>query len=376
MKKIMTVLAASAFVCSALSAQSIKLVNTFGGDSDKTGGSDLFVFENQKDDDGNYKDDYSNTTRVSDRLQLDVSDKKFDARLRTEIAATKLNGKESTIRFRGYGRFKPVDQFNLIAGNDFFTKVPVNAGYLVANDDYPKYARILQNGFGAISNWNLLDDGNLRLSFAGGLKGTDDSINDRDKRGLDFGFNAESKDLVTIGGSFQNVMGDELSASIFVGLKAIENLTLNAGYIYNCTDTDFITSSAKNALSLSAGYNFQDLGLFLCADVVSGIGNEYLDNGETEKYVKDDNDLTPFQTTLRVAYKLNDSVELGAKAELSMMIGDSDSTKTEIYPNVTYGLPNNFGTLSTGIRVSTDNDGIAKFAIPVTWKCTLADIKK
>ena len=167
MKKIMTVLAASAFVCSALSAQSIKLVNTFGGDSDNTGGSDLFVFENQKDDDGNYKDDYSNTTRVSDRLQLDVSDKKFDARLRTEIAATKLNGKESTIRFRGYGRFKPVDQFNLIAGNDFFTKVPVNAGYLVANDDYPKYARILQNGFGAISNWNLLDDGNLRLSFAG-----------------------------------------------------------------------------------------------------------------------------------------------------------------------------------------------------------------
>ena len=171
-------------------------------------------------------------------------------------------------------------------------------------------------------------------------------------------------------------MGDELSASIFVGLKAIENLTLNAGYIYNCTDTDFITSSAKNALSLSAGYNFQDLGLFLCADVVSGIGNEYLDNGETEKYVKDDNDLTPFQTTLRVAYKVNDSVELGAKAEFSMMIGDSDSTKTEIYPNVTYGLPNNFGTLTTGIRVSTDNDGIAKFAIPVSWKCTLADIKK
>lgn len=376
MKKIMTVLAASAFVCSAISAQSMKLVNTFGGDSDNTGSSDLFVFENQKDDDGDYKNDYSNTTRVSDRLQLDVSDKMFDARLRTEIAATKLNGKESTVRFRGYGRFKPVDQFNLIAGNDFFTKVPVNAGYLVASDDYPKYARILQNGFGAISNWNLLDDGNLKLSFAGGLKGTDNSINDTDKRGLDFGFNAESKDLITLGASFQNVMGDQLSAGIFVGLKAIDNLTLNAGYIYNCTDTDFITKSTKNAISFSAGYNFSDLGLFLGADVVSGIGNEYLEDGERSKYVKDDSDLIPFQTKIRVAYKLNETVELGAKAKVSTMIGDSDSTKTEIYPNVTYSLPNKFGTITTGVRVSTDNDGIAKFAIPLSWKCTLADIKR
>ena len=376
MKKIMVTVAASILVCSIISAQSLKLVNTFGGDSDSTGGSDLFTYDNLKDENGKYKDDYTNTTRASNRLQLDAGDKNFDSRLRMEIGTTKLNGKESTIRFRGYGRFKPVDQFNLIAGNEFFTKVPVNAGYLIASDDYPKYARILQNGFGAVSNWKLADDGSMKISFAGGLKGTDDSINDRDKRGLDFGFNFDVRDLVSLGGSFQNATGNQLSAAAFVGLKAIENLTLNAGYIYNCTDTDFISSSAKNALSLSAGYNFQDLGLFLGADIVSGIGNEYLDNGETEKYVKDDNDLTPFQTTLRVAYKVNDSVELGAKAELSMMIGDSDSTKTEIYPNVTYGLPNNFGTLSTGIRVSTDNDGIAKFAIPVTWKCTLADIKK
>ena len=59
-----------------------------------------------------------------------------------------------------------------------------------------------------------------------------------------------------------------------------------------------------------------------------------------------------------------------------MMVGDSDSRKTEIYPNVTYGLPNNFGTLSTGVRVTMDSSDIATISIPLTWKCTLADIKK
>ena len=376
MKKIMVTVAASILVCSIISAQSLKLVNTFGGDSDSTGGSDLFTYDNLKDENGKYKDDYSNKTRVSDRLQLDVSDEKFDARLRTEIAATKLNGKESTIRFRGYGRFKPVDQFNLIAGNEFFTKVPVNAGYLIASDDYPKYARILQNGFGAISNWKLADDGSMKISFAGGLKGTDSSLNDKDKRGLDFGFNLDVRDLVSLGGSFQNATGNQLSAAAFVGLKAIENLTLNAGYIYNCTDTDFISKSAKNAISLSAGYDFTDMGLFLGADIVSGISNEYLDNGDTKKYQKNDSDLTPFQTKIRISYKLDESVEVGAKAKVSMMIGDSDSRKTEIYPNIAYKLSNNFGTISTGVRVTMDSSDIATISIPLTWKCTLADIKK
>ena len=376
MKKIMVTVAASILVCSIISAQSLKLVNTFGGDSDSTGGSDLFTYDNLKDENGKYKNDYTNTTRVSDRLQLDVSDKKFDARLRTEIAATKLNGKESTIRFRGYGRFKPVDQFNLIAGNEFFTKVPVNAGYLIASDDYPKYARILQNGFGAISNWKLADDGSMKISFAGGLKGTDSSLNDKDKRGLDFGFNFDVRDLVSLGGSFQNATGNQLSAAAFVGLKAIENLTLNAGYIYNCTDTDFISKSAKNAISLSAGYDFTDMGLFLGADIVSGISNEYLDNGDTKKYQKNDSDLTPFQTKIRISYKLDESVEVGAKAKVSMMIGDSDSRKTEIYPNIAYKLSNNFGTISTGVRVTMDSSDIATISIPLTWKCTLADIKK
>lgn len=375
MKKIISAMVAGMMVCCAVSAQSIKIVNTFGGDSDNTGGSDLFTFQNQKDDDGSYKNEFGNETRVSDRLQMDASDEKFDARIRMEFATTKINGKESTIRLRGYGRYKPADQFQLIAGNDFFTKVAVDAGYLAASDDTPKYARILQSGFGAISNWKFGNEENMSLKLAGGLRGTDNSFLDKDSLGLDAGLTFGMKDVFSAGAAFQNTTSKSSSIAAFVGLNAVENLTLNAGYIYNATDTDFIAKTAKNVVSLTAGYNFKDVGLFIAADVISALGNEYIEKGETRKYEKNGNALTPFLAKVNVTYKVTDNFTAGAKAKVAMMIGDNDSVKTEIYPNVTYNLSNKFGSLSTGVRINLDKDGISKFAIPLTWKCTLAEIK-
>ena len=376
MKKIVSAMLAGMLVCGALSAQSIKIVNTFGGDADSTGGSDLFTFENQKDDEGAYKNEFANKTRVSDRLQLDASGEKFDGRVRLEFATTKLNGKESTIRLRGYGRFKPIDQFQLIAGNDFSTKVVVDAGYLAASDDTPKYGRILQSGFGAISNWTFGEEKNINLKIAGGLKGTDDSFLDVKNLGLDAGVNFGIKNLFSAGATFQNVTGDDFSAGVFAGLNAVENLILNIGYIYNDTDTDYITKSAKSALSVTAGYNFKDLGLFVGADVISALGNDYLDKGETKKYEKDGSTLTPFLTKITVSYKATDDITVGAKAKVSLMLGDNDSVKTELYPNITYKLANKMGSLTTGVRMNLDKNGLSKIAVPFNWKITLADIKK
>ena len=376
MKKIISVLMAGMMVCGALSAQSIKVTNTFGGDADSTGGSDLFTLENQKNDDDSYKNKFENKTRVSDRLQLDASGEKFDGRVRVEIGTTKLNGKESTIRFRGYTRFKPIEQFQLIAGNDFSTKVAVDAGYLAASDDNPKYARILQSGFGAISSWKFGEEKNINLKIAGGLKGTDDSFLEVETLGLDTGINFGIKNLFSIGATFQNVTGDDFSTGVFAGLNAVENLTLNLGYIYNNTDTDFITKSAKNSMSLTAGYNFKDIGLFLGADIISALGNDYLDKGETKTYEKNGSTLTPFLTKMTVSYKATDDITVGAKAKVSLMLGDNDSVKTELYPNITYKLANKMGSLTTGIRMNLDNKGLSKIAVPFNWKCTLADIKK
>ncbi len=376
MKKIISVLMAGMMVCGALSAQSIKVTNTFGGDADSTGGSDLFTLENQKNDDDSYKNKFENKTRVSDRLQLDASGEKFDGRVRVEIGTTKLNGKESTIRFRGYTRFKPIEQFQLIAGNDFSTKVAVDAGYLAASDDNPKYARILQSGFGAISSWKFGEEKNINLKIAGGLKGTDDSFLEVETLGLDTGINFGIKNLFSIGATFQNVTGDDFSTGVFAGLNAVENLTLNLGYIYNNTDTAFITKSTKNSMSLTAGYNFKDIGLFLGADIISALGNDYLDKGETKTYEKNGSTLTPFLTKMTVSYKATDDITVGAKAKVSLMLGDNDSVKTELYPNITYKLANKMGSLTTGIRMNLDNKGLSKIAVPFNWKCTLADIKK
>lgn len=375
MKKIISALMAGMMVCGAVSAQSIKIANTFGGDADSTGGSDLFTFQNQKDDEGSYKNEFGNETRVSDRLQIDASGEKFDARVRMEFATTKLNGKESTIRLRGYGRFKPVDQFQLIAGNDFSTKVAVDAGYLAASDDNPKYARILQSGLGAISNWTFGEEKNINVKLAGGFRGTDNSFLDKDSLGLDAGLSFGMRNVFSAGATFQNATSNSPSIAGFAGLNAVENLTLNVAYIYNDTDTDYITKTAKNAVSLTAGYNFKDAGLFIAADVISALGNEYLEKGETKTYEKSGDALIPFLTKLNVAYKATDNITVGAKAKVAMMLGDLDSVKTEIYPNVTYKLPNKMGSLTTGLRLNLDNKGLSKFAIPFNWKCTLAEIK-
>ena len=375
MKKIISALMAGMMVCGAVSAQSIKIANTFGGDSDSTGGSDLFTFQNQKDDEGSYKNEFGNETRVNDRLQIDASGEKFDARVRMEFATTKLNGKESTIRLRGYGRFKPVDQFQLIAGNDFSTKVAVDAGYLAASDDNPKYARILQSGLGAISNWTFGEEKNINVKLAGGFRETDNAFLDKDSLGLDAGLSFGMRNVISAGVTFQNATSNSPSIAAFAGLNAVENLTLNVAYIYNDTDTDYITKTAKNAVSLTAGYNFKDAGLFIAADVISALGNEYLEKGETKTYEKSGDALIPFLTKLNVAYKATDNITVGAKAKVAMMLGDSDSVKTEIYPNVTYKLPNKMGSLTTGLRLNLDNKGLSKFAIPFNWKCTLAEIK-
>lgn len=376
MKKIVSVMMAGVLLCEVMNAQSIKVTNTFGGDSDSTGGSDLFVFENQKDEDGSYENEFGNKTRVSNRLQLDASVSKFDSRIRVEFGATKLNGKDSTVRLRGYGRFKPVDQVQLIAGNDFFTKVPVDAGYLAASDDYPKYARILQNGFGVISSWTFGEEKNINLNIAGGLKGGDDTFLDIDTLGLDTGLNFGLKNVFSAGASFQSITNNNFSVAAFAGLNSVKNLTLNAGYIYNATDTDFITKSAKNALSVTVGYNIKKIGLFAGADVISALGNEYIDDGETKEYKEDNDDLIPFLTKVNVSYKASDAVTVGAKVKIAAMLGDKDSTQTEIYPNVTYTLQKKLGTITSGVRLNFDADKLSKFAIPLSWKCTFIDLKK
>ena len=98
-------------------------------------------------------------------------------------------------------------------------------------------------------------------------------------------------------------------------------------------------------------------------------------SGETKKYEKNNKDLIPFLTKVNVSYNATEDITIGVKAKLSCMIGDNDSVQTELYPNVTYKMPNKIGSLTTGVRINIDNDGLSKIAVPLSWKCTLAEIK-
>ncbi|MCR4735318.1 MAG: hypothetical protein K5829_09985 [Treponema sp.] len=371
MKKIFSVVLASVIACGAVSAQSLKIVNTFG-----LGGADLFTFENQKKEDGSYTNEFSNKTRVSDRIQLDASGEKFDGRVRLDLAATQFNGKESTLRLRGYGRFKPINQIQFIAGNDFSTKVAAKAGYLAASDDNPAYGRILQNGFGLASKWTFGEEDNIDFDFGVGLKGSDASFLSKDSLGLDLGFNFGLKELFTLAFTGQNLAGNNLSLAAFAGLSAVENLILNVGYIYNNTDTAFIPKTAKNTVSFTAGYDLQNIGFFLALDVVSAISNEYMAAGESAKYVSDGKDLIPFYSKVRLAYSASESLTFGLEGSLALMLGDSDSMSSEIYPSLSYKLPSSIGELSTGLRMNLDSKGLSQFSIPLNWKVTIAEIKK
>ena len=127
---------------------------------------------------------------------------------------------------------------------------------------------------------------------------------------------------------------------------------------------------------VTVGYNFKKIGLFASADVISALGNEYIDDGETKDYKDGNDDLIPFLSKRNVSYKISDSVTVGTKAKIAAMLGERDSTQTEIYPNVTYTLPKKLGSITSGVRLSFDADKLAKFAIPLCWKCTFIDLKK
>ncbi|MCI6983746.1 MAG: hypothetical protein MR917_05960, partial [Treponema porcinum] len=112
MKKRVLAAAAGLSLCTSVFAQSITLTNTFGGNSDSidapTGGSDFITFtQHDEKDDSNYE---NTVTTVSDRLQLDFSTAKLDGRIRTEFSTSTLNGKKADVRFRGYLRYRPVEQ--------------------------------------------------------------------------------------------------------------------------------------------------------------------------------------------------------------------------------------------------------------------------
>lgn len=351
----------------------VTLSSTFGGDEDNIWGSDFMSWSRKKDDpattDKDESDDFeSSTAAVSERLQLDYSSEKIDGRVRLEFNADQLSGKNAPVRLRGFARFTPVEQIQFAAGNDFFTKYGVSAAYLAAADDTYSSGKMAESGLAFTAKFNT-------FKFVANWAG-DSQADNLDKLGLNFGADFVIPDTVKIGTTLKNITSDDRTFGIFAGLGSVENLVLNAGYIYNDNDK----FAAKHALQASAGYTFKDAGIKVSADVISALTNEYISNGETEEYKNSDGDkIYPFYTRAAASFAVTENVSVKGDVQLSTIFGQDNSTKTVVYPSVSYKLPKKMGSVSAGVRFTfqdlKDNGGLQKFSIPLCWKWTPVSVK-
>lgn len=365
---------AALLLAASLASADISLSSTFGGNEDNIWGNDFMSWSRKDDDpattDRDESDEFeSSVANVSERLQLDYSSEKIDGRLRLEFnAKNKINGKNAPVRLRGFARFTPVEQIQFAAGNDFFTKYGVSAAYLAAADDTYSSGKMAESGLAFTAKFNT-------FKFVANWAG-DSQVDNLDKLGLNFGADFVIPDTVKIGTTLKNITSDDRTFGIFAGLGSVENLVLNAGYIYNANDI----FPAKHALQASAAYTFKDAGINVAADVVSVLTNEFVKDGETEEYKNSDGDkVYPFYTRVAASYSATENLKVKGDVKLSTLLGEDYSTETVVYPSVEYKLPKKMGSVQAGVRFTfqnlKDNGGLQKFSIPLCWKWTPVSVK-
>lgn len=365
---------AALLLAASLASADISLSSTFGGNEDNIWGNDFMSWSRKDDDpattDRDESDEFeSSVANVSERLQLDYSSEKIDGRLRLEFNANnKINGKNAPVRLRGFARFTPVEQIQFAAGNDFFTKYGVSAAYLAAADDTYSSGKMAESGLAFTAKFNT-------FKFVANWAG-DSQADNLDKLGLNFGADFVIPDTVKIGTTLKNITSDDRTFGIFAGLGSVENLVLNAGYIYNANDI----FPAKHALQASAAYTFKDAGINVAADVVSVLTNEFVKDGETEEYKNSDGDkVYPFYTRVAASYSATENLKVKGDVKLSTLFGEDYSTETVVYPSVEYKLPKKMGSVQAGVRFTfqdlKDNGGLQKFSIPLCWKWTPVSVK-
>lgn len=365
---------AALLLAASLASADISLSSTFGGNEDNIWGNDFMSWSRKDDDpattDRDESDEFeSSVANVSERLQLDYSSEKIDGRLRLEFNANnKINGKNAPVRLRGFARFTPLEQIQFAAGNDFFTKYGVSAAYLAAADDTYSSGKMAESGLAFTAKFNT-------FKFVANWAG-DSQVDNLDKLGLNFGADFVIPDTVKIGTTLKNITSDDRTFGIFAGLGSVENLVLNAGYIYNANDI----FPAKHVLQASAAYTFKDAGINVAADVVSVLTNEFVKDGETEEYKNSDGDkVYPFYTRVAASYSATENLKVKGDVKLSTLLGEDYSTETVVYPSVEYKLPKKMGSVQAGVRFTfqnlKENGGLQKFSIPLCWKWTPVSVK-
>ena len=347
-KKVWLSALAGIVLASGVSAQSITLTNIFGGNADNLYSSDFITLE--KDEDGNLN---KGNINVADRLQLDFKGDKILGRVRLEAKTGTVNGKlatnfdtkDSDIRLRGFVGFNPWEFLTIAGGNSFFTKYSLSAAYLAASDDQESHGNLLDtNGAGVIFNF-------AGLKIAGGVAA-------ESRLNLNLAASYDIKDVVSLGFTFQDVTTEAFSFAGYAGLNAVEDLILNVGYIYN-HEANCLTS-AEQAVQVSAGYTFKDIGLTLLGDLQLGLTK----NGAKDKDGKyAEYDRAPLYTKVVAGISPLDNLDVS----LAFTLTDEGTGAVgySFYPYIDYDT--GLGTIRTGARFNFKDSDFSGIDIPLSW---------
>ena len=352
MKKYLLALGLVSLLSAGLSAQSVTLTNTFGGNSDNTGTSDFLKFDDSGDKD---------TAVVGDRIQLDVASEHIDSRLRINISGD--NG--FSLGFQGYVNYRPFKPVNFIGGNKFFSQWATPGAYLAAIDDYLVHGKLADdNGGGVVLNLDS-EDSKVAAIFAGAV-GIDSKLD------LNVGTQFNVKDVFIIGLTGQDLTKSTASFGGYVALTAVKNLTLNFGYTYNNTDKGYIQAT-QHLAQISAGYKFDAIPLSFYVDGLTGLNNNSNYNSTAEEYVElDTGSGVPFYTAFRANYKFSDNLDINGSVKVNHKLELADGVTTvTVYPYFDYKTK--FGTFRSGARIFFDSDdGYKGFNIPFSWQYKIA----
>ncbi|MGN0732322.1 MAG: hypothetical protein ACI4MA_10515 [Treponema sp.] len=349
MKRILGLALVSAVLAGGAFAQSISLTNTFGGDTDNISSDGEFF---SIDKDGNKK-----TASIGDRIQLDVSSEKVDARVRLDLAAPTfafnssdsetINGKKTTVRLRGYVDYKPWTWLHLNAGNYFFSKYGLKGAYLPVVDDYRQSGKLTGNSGASV----IVDVAGLKVAA---------NVAAVARLNLNFGASYNIADFLDLSVVAQDVTEKTRVIAGYVGFTGVENLLANVGYIYNQGKDDYLQST-QHAVTAAVGYNFKDIGFSVYAEGIFGLNNVQ-GGGSEEKYAKDG---VPVHAGLLVKYSPVKDVALNVRALLNTKTKDAE-TAWSIYPFADFETT--VGTIRVGARVKFTEDGYNGVEIPISWK--------
>lgn len=356
MKKITKLVAITFFASMsfALSAQSVSITNTFGGDEDNLSGNDFLIF----DKDGDKED-----THISDRLQLDVKSEHLDSRVRFNFDASgNKSGKGTNVQTQGYVNLRPVQPLNIIVGNKFFAKWAMAPSYLCAVDDNLVGGKLTGDNGAAV----VFDMKGFQAAAGVGYES---------KLDANFGLAYTLEDVFSVGATLQNATENARTVSAYAGLLAVENLTFNAGYGYHLTENnDYLndndeesTLAFEHAAILTVGYEFPDLGLYLAADGIFSLTDKVYDSisdSTAELLDEDENKVFPIFAALYASYGINDAWTIACRGK-ALFLGKNYIAS--VYPH--FEFETTVGKFTSGVRFLFDSeaDGFNGFSIPFCW---------